>query len=89
MLSDLGMISNRPLQEFVDNQACVAHSKHSKNHGKTKHFARKLHFIRKLVEQKKMTSTFLPTAIMPADFLMKNLGKCKNALFHNVLLETT
>ena len=75
ILSDLGIICNRLLEVFVDNQACIALSKHSMNHGKTKHFAIKLHFLRELVEQKKVTITFLPTANMPADALTKNLGK--------------
>ena len=46
ILSDLGIICNRLLEVFVDNQACIALSKHSMNHGKTKHFAIKLHFLR-------------------------------------------
>ena len=39
--SDLGIICNRPSDFFVDNQACIALSKHSMNHGKTKLFAMK------------------------------------------------
>ena len=58
ILSDLGIKCNRPLEVFVNNQACIALSKHSMNHGKTKHFAIKLHFLRELVEQKKATVTF-------------------------------
>ena len=89
ILSDLGILRNRLLEVFVDNQACIALSKHSMNHGKTKHFAIKLHFLRELVEQKKVTLTFLPTANMPADALTKNLGKCKTAFFRDILLGTT
>ena len=89
ILSDLGIICNRLLEVFVDNQACIALSKHSMNHGKTKHFAIKLHFLRELVEQKKVTITFLPKANMPADALTKNLGKCKTAFFRDILLGTT
>ena len=88
ILSDLGIICNRPLEVFVDNQACIALSKLSMNHGKTKHFAIKLHFLRELVEQK-VTLTFLPTANMPADALTKNLGRCKTAFFRDILLGTT
>ena len=77
ILSDLGIICNRPLEVFVDNQACIALSKHSRNHGKTKQFAIKLHFLQELIEQEKVTLTFLATANMPADALTKNLGRCK------------
>ena len=55
ILGDLGIICNRTLEVFVDNQACIALSKHSMNHGKTKHFAIKLHFLRELVEQEWVT----------------------------------
>ena len=89
ILSDLGILCNRLLEVFLDNQACIALSKHSMNHGKTKHFAIKLHFLRELVEQKKVTLTFLPTANMPADALTKNLGKCKTAFFRDIQLGTT
>ena len=87
ILSDLGIICNRSSEVFVDNQACIALSKHSMNHGKTKHFAIKLHFLRELVEQKKVTLTFLQTANMPADTLTKNLGRCKTAYFRDTLLK--
>ena len=89
VLSDLEIICNRPLEVFVDNQACSALSKHSMNHGKAKHFAIKLHFLRELVEQKKNTLIFSPTANMPADALTKNLGRCKTAFFRDSLLGTT
>ena len=45
ILSELGIISNRPLEVFVDNQASFAFRKHSMNHGKTNCFAIKLHFF--------------------------------------------
>ena len=88
-ISDLGIICNRHLEVFVDNQACIALSKHSMKHGKTKHFAIKLHFLRELIEQKEVTLTFLPPANMPADALTKNLGRCKTASFRYILLGTT
>ena len=37
--SELGVVVARPVSVFVDNQACIALSKHSINHNKTKHFA--------------------------------------------------
>ena len=81
IISDLGIICNRFLKVFVDNQACIALSKHSINHEKTNHFAIKLHFLRELVEQKKVTLTILLAASMPADSSTKNLGGFKTASF--------
>ena len=77
ILSNLGIIYTRPLKVFVNNQACIALNKPSMNRGKTKHSTIKLHFLRELVEEKKVTLTFLPTANMPADALTENLRKCK------------
>ena len=45
------------------------------NHGKTKHFALKVHFIRNLVETRLLELNYLPTDCMPADTLTKALGK--------------
>ena len=58
ILRDLGIICNRPLEVFADNQACIALSKYSVNHAKTNQFTIKLHFLRELVEQNKVTLTF-------------------------------
>ena len=54
ILEDLGIFCEVPLKIFVDSQACFALSKHSMHHGKTKHFAIKLHFVRELVEHQKL-----------------------------------
>ena len=50
LLKEMNIDVEQPLQVFVDNQACIALSKNSMNHGKTKHFALKVHFIRNLAE---------------------------------------
>ena len=57
---------------FVINQACIALSKHSMHHGRTKHLAIKLHFARELVEKQKLELSFLRTENMPADILTKS-----------------
>ena len=45
LLTELGVVVAKPVSVFVDNQACIALSKHSINHNKTKHFAVKLAFF--------------------------------------------
>ena len=52
LLKEMIIDDVQTLQVFVDNQACIAFSKNSMNHGKTKHFALKVHFIRNLVENR-------------------------------------
>ena len=44
VLTELGVVVSKPMSVFVDNQACIALSKHSINH-KTKHFAIKTCFL--------------------------------------------
>ena len=81
IISKLGIIFNRFLKVIVDNQACIALSKHSINHGKTNHFAIKLHVFLELVEQKKVTLVILLTTNRPAVSLTNNLGRIKAASF--------
>ena len=61
----------QPLQVFEDNQACIALSKNLMNHGKTKHFALKVHFTQKLVYTRPIQLNYLPTDRMPTDTLTK------------------
>ena len=81
ILSDLGIFCKRLLEVFVDNQACIALSKHSMNHGKTKHFAIKQHFLRELVEQKKMKLTFFTNSKHACRRIDEKLGKVQNCIF--------
>ena len=89
ILEDLGIFCKLPLKKFVDNQACIALSKHSMDHGKTKHFAIKLHFVRELVEHQKLELSYLTTENMPADILTKLLGIRKHSHFRTYLLGET
>ena len=49
----------------VNNQASIALSKHAMHHGKTKHFAIKLHFIRDLCEKLKTKLVYTRTEKQP------------------------
>ena len=51
------------------------------NHGKTKHFALKVHFVRNLVESRLLELNYLPTDRMPAATLKKALGRTKYIFF--------
>ena len=86
ILEDLGISCKLPLKIFVDNQACIALSKHSMHQGKTKHFAIKLHFVRELVENQKLELPYLTTENMPADILTKSLGIKNTRIFVHIFL---
>ena len=58
------------------------------NHGKTKHFALKVHFVRNRVESRLLELDYLHTDRMPADTLTKALGRIKVSLFCDVLFGT-
>ena len=89
ILEDLGIFCKLPLKVFVDNKACIALSKHSMHHGKTKHFTIKLHFVRGLVENQKIELSYLTTENMPADILRKSIGIRKRSHFRTYLLVET
>ena len=46
LLNEMNIDVEQSLQVFLGNQASIVLSKNSMNHGKTKHFALKVHFIR-------------------------------------------
>ena len=87
ILEDLRIFCKLSLKVFVDNQACIALSKHSMHHGKTKHFAIKLHFVRELVENQKLELSNLTTE--NTDILTKSLGIRKHSHFRTYLLGET
>ena len=88
LLLELDLEIQQPVNVFVDNQACIALSKNSMNHGKTKQFSLKVHFVRNLVQSRLLELNYLPTDRMPADTLTKALGRTKVSLFRDVLLGT-
>ena len=77
LLQDLSVEVQKPIEIFVDNQACIALSKQSIHNGKTKHFELKHHFIRGLVERGELELKYLQTDLKIADVLTKGLGKNK------------
>ena len=86
VLSDMGIEQTLPLVLNVDNQAAIALSRNPVQHGKTKHFSIKLHFIRDLCTQQFLVLKYLSTDNMPADIMTKCLGKLKTAVFGNFIM---
>ena len=89
LLQDLAIEIQKPIEIFIDNQACIALSKLSTHYGKTKHFALRLHFIRELAERRELELKYLQTVLMIADALTKELGNTKHAKFYAALLGDT
>ena len=89
LLQDLSVEVQKPIEIFVDNQACIALSKQSIHYGKPKDFAPKLHFIRELVERGELELRHLQTDLMNADVPTKGLGKTKHTRFCAALLGDT
>ena len=87
-LRELDLEVQQPVKIFVDNQACIALSKNSMIHEKTKHFALKLHFVRKLVESRLLELDYLPTDLIPADTLTKALERTEVSIFRDVFFGT-
>ena len=90
LLRELSVPVVEPVCLYVDNQASIELSKNSLHHGKTKHFATKLHFIRDLCEKQKniikAKLLYTPTDKQPADILTKSLGRNKTQTFQKFLL---
>ncbi|KAH7351683.1 hypothetical protein KP509_19G009700 [Ceratopteris richardii] len=63
-----------PLKIFYDNQSCIQLASNLKHSEKTKHLDLKYHFIRELVEHKKLQLSYTSTHLMWADMLTKPLG---------------
>ncbi|MBW0581957.1 hypothetical protein O181_121672, partial [Austropuccinia psidii MF-1] len=72
----LGLI-NFPIDVFSDNQACIntANSDSNYNNRRMKHVEIQLHFIREVINQKKIRVTYVPTHDMLADFMTKSIGR--------------
>ena len=51
VLNALGVSVQEPVVLSVDNQVCVAVSRHSVHHRKTKHFAMRTHYLQDLVKK--------------------------------------
>ena len=86
LLRELSVPVVEPVCLYVDNQASIELSKNSLHHGKTKHFATKLHSIRDLCYKQRVKLIYTPTDKQPADILTKSLGRNKSQTFRKFLL---
>ena len=86
VLNALGVSVEKPVVLNVDNQACIALSRHSVHHSKTKHFAIKTHYLQDLSEKGEIVFNYVEIENMSADILTKPLRKTKLMKFKGFLM---
>ena len=83
--AEVDMSKSLPSSVFVDNQACIAMTKNAVNSRKVEHFAIKLQFLQKKVDENVLEARFCSTENMTADVLTKALGSVKFQRFRKEL----
>jgi hypothetical protein len=77
ILDDLGYPQSTPITIFTDNEGTVKLTRSPVFHSRTKHIARRQHFIREKVEEDVIAVVHLPMEENAADVLTKGLGRVK------------
>lgn len=77
LLSDFGYPQQQPTSLKCDNQGALALSKNPLYHSRSKHFDIVFHWIRERVDDSTIAPSYVPTALMLADFLTKALHQPK------------
>ena len=85
LLHDIGFEQKSPTMVYEDNQGCIALGRNPKDHPRTKHIDVKFHYVRDVIERKKMDVTYCPTGDMVADTLTKSLAKPKFEKFRRMM----
>ena len=75
----------RPLPICSDNQAAIFISSNPVTERRSKHIDIHYHYIRELVEDKKVEVFYISTDENPADLFTKNLGRVKFLKFREML----
>ena len=75
LLSDVGLPPKRATTIHEDNQGAIALAKNPKDHPRTKHIDVKYHYVREVIQNKKIDVVHIPTGDMLADTLTKALPK--------------
>ena len=85
-LCELGeMAKDEAVKIYEDNQGSIALAKNPEFHKRTKHIDIRYHYVRELVEDKKVEVFYVSTDDNPADLFTKNLGRIKFLKFREML----
>jgi len=80
-----GSAAPHPTTIYDDNQGCIALSRNSVYHARTKHIDVRHHFVREKVEAKEVDVRFCGTDEMIADVMTKALANVKHEYFTSLL----
>uniref|UniRef100_T1II33 Reverse transcriptase Ty1/copia-type domain-containing protein n=1 Tax=Strigamia maritima TaxID=126957 RepID=T1II33_STRMM len=77
LLEELGFeaLAAAPVPVYCDNQAAIKIAKDGVLHAATKHYRRKTHYIRDVVDRGKIRVGYLQSKAMPADILTKSVSR--------------
>lgn len=85
IMEDIGEKQGEPTLILCDNKSAIAMAKNPVFHNRTKHIARKHHFIRDAVEDKEIDVIYCRTEDQVADIFTKALPKDKFEYFRELL----
>lgn len=77
LLSDLECKITSPTTLYVDNQSAIKIAKNPEFHKRTKHIDIRLHFVREVIENKKIYLCYVDTKVQKADIFTKALPKAR------------
>ena len=84
ILEELNFAKEKPIKIYCDNQSCLKLASNPRISDNIRHISFTHHFLRDMIEEKKINIKFTPTTLMWADFLTKavasdkHLQCCKN-----------
>lgn len=74
LMEEMGFMQPEPTLVLSDNQPAIAIATDDIHHGRTKHIDIKYHYIKQLVQEKKVKLGYVPSGDQQADILTKPLG---------------
>lgn len=77
LLMELNYPCKDPTILFEDNKGCISVSENTKNHGRSKHYDIKYHFVREKVANKEVKLVYCSSHEMIADMLTKPLSSVR------------
>lgn len=89
LMKDFDIITTHPLTIFTDSQNCINMLENQRASSRTKHIDTKYHYVRDLVEKRRIVLKYCPSEDNAADLFTKPLGSVKMGFFARRLGLTT
>ena len=71
ILEEINFDEGKSIEIYCDNQSCIRLVSNPRINDNIRHISMKHHFLREMIEEKKINIKFTPTTLMWADFLTK------------------